>query len=334
MVPYVFVSSTIEDLHHLREAISDAISELGYLPVMSERGGVGFLAGDSVTDSCYQSVQECQVAVIIIGKRYGSIDKDERSVTHNEFRVARKKGIPIICLVHADVLEYERVHSVNEGELSFPGMDLPLKTFEFIQEILEPPKTIAVLRFTSSSEAKSAIKTQLAHLVGDWLRKQFDPLAADVKDILAEIKTLRRELPEADRVDSRPFMRGIRFLLNQQNTGFHDFLESLFGTLEEAVPVLLQSTSFADFVEKATHKPLTTIFSYTLPEVIAFFEHWPGEFVFSASGGITRDPENREAILLGISRDGRVVANESYAKEFEEFLVRFRNAAQGQMQLR
>ena len=40
MLPRVFVSSTIEDLHHLRDAVRDAVAELEYIPVMSEYGGM------------------------------------------------------------------------------------------------------------------------------------------------------------------------------------------------------------------------------------------------------------------------------------------------------
>jgi hypothetical protein len=41
MIPNMFVSSTIDDLHHLRDAVRDTLEEMALTPVMSEYGDVG-----------------------------------------------------------------------------------------------------------------------------------------------------------------------------------------------------------------------------------------------------------------------------------------------------
>ncbi|MCJ7812359.1 DUF4062 domain-containing protein, partial [bacterium] len=43
MIPNVFISSTIKDLHYLRDAIRDLVKELGYRPIMSEYGDIGYI---------------------------------------------------------------------------------------------------------------------------------------------------------------------------------------------------------------------------------------------------------------------------------------------------
>jgi len=43
MIPNIFISSTIKDLKYLRDAIRELISEIGYKPIMSEHGEVGYL---------------------------------------------------------------------------------------------------------------------------------------------------------------------------------------------------------------------------------------------------------------------------------------------------
>jgi hypothetical protein len=63
MRPNIFVSSTIQDLQHLRDAIRDTILELGYNPVMTDYGDVGYLPSVNVEDSCYLSVGECQILI-------------------------------------------------------------------------------------------------------------------------------------------------------------------------------------------------------------------------------------------------------------------------------
>ena len=59
MIPNVFVSSTIEDLQHIREAVREVINDLSYTPVLSEYGDVGYLSATTAEKSCYISVQ-CQ----------------------------------------------------------------------------------------------------------------------------------------------------------------------------------------------------------------------------------------------------------------------------------
>jgi hypothetical protein len=73
MIPNVFVGSTIEDLHHLRDGIRETLDDLGYIPVMSEYGDIGYKPTTTVERSCYHSLVDCHLAVIIVGKRYGSM---------------------------------------------------------------------------------------------------------------------------------------------------------------------------------------------------------------------------------------------------------------------
>lgn len=113
MIPNVFVSSTIADLQHLRDAIRETILELGYNPIMSDYGDIGYLPTESVEDSCYVTMPECQLAVLIIGKRYGSKSENDLSITHNEFRKAREHVIPIISIIDQEVLSFKRVYDAN-----------------------------------------------------------------------------------------------------------------------------------------------------------------------------------------------------------------------------
>jgi len=55
MIPNVFVSSTIEDLHHLRDAIRETLADLGYLK--SDRCVVAHAWWAILADSQCQSSQ-------------------------------------------------------------------------------------------------------------------------------------------------------------------------------------------------------------------------------------------------------------------------------------
>ena len=91
MIPSVFISSTISGLQHIRETVRSVVEDLGYRPVMSEWSEVDYMSGSTAEASCYKSVGECQIVVLIIGKHYGSassVDPD-KSVTEYEGRFAR-----------------------------------------------------------------------------------------------------------------------------------------------------------------------------------------------------------------------------------------------------
>jgi hypothetical protein len=115
MLPSVFVSSTVRDLQHMRDAIRDAIAELAYIPVLSEFGDIGFLPQLSATDACYTAARDCQLAVLIIGKRYGEVTAGEVSITHREFRALRENAIPIITLIDKEVWTFKRVYDANKA---------------------------------------------------------------------------------------------------------------------------------------------------------------------------------------------------------------------------
>ena len=68
MEPNVFISSTIKDLKYLRDTIRKTIKELGYNPIMSDYGEIGYLPSLSAEESCYLAIKDCQLVIVIIGK--------------------------------------------------------------------------------------------------------------------------------------------------------------------------------------------------------------------------------------------------------------------------
>ena len=250
MLPNVFISSTIADLQHLREALKDTVEELAYRPVLSEFGDIGYLPQTSAEDSCYRTMKDCQIAVLIVGKRYGSLSVNGRGITHNEFVTARENTIPVVCLVDREVLSYKKVFDAAREEqppVKFPGMDSPGNTFALIQEIMDAPVNNGILPFTSVADARTLLKTQLAHVFGDLLHSRFDPVKAGIKDVLSEVMTLRQELRNKD-MDPQPFLRATRLLLDDANKQLREFMKYISGSIEIAIPVLLQCRTFEDYL--------------------------------------------------------------------------------------
>lgn len=93
----VFISSTFIDLRDERRAVQDAVISMGDFPVQME----SFPATDqSQMEFIGPLIEQSDYYVLIIGGRYGTIDETGLSFTHQEFRYAVSKGVPVLVLVH------------------------------------------------------------------------------------------------------------------------------------------------------------------------------------------------------------------------------------------
>ncbi len=329
MIPSVFISSTIADLQHLREAIKDTVQELSYRPVLSEFGDVGYLPQTSAEDSCYLTMRDCQIAVLIVGKRYGSLSANGRSVAHNEFITAQENSIPVVCLADREVLSYKKVFDATAKGSSvptFPGMDSPTETFSLLQNIMDAPVNNGVLPFGSVAEARMLLKTQLAHVFGELLRSRFDPVKASIKDVLSEVMTLRQELRNRE-MDPQPFLRATRFLLDDANKELREFVEGISGSVEIAMPQLLQYKTFEDYVAK-TETEITLV--ETMPAIKELTDNnelvtWH-QFVIPQRG--IRDPdESVQVAQWVILRGKRSMMNKEAKRVFDYTYESLRKAA-------
>lgn len=259
MTPNIFISSTIQDLQYLREAVRDTVSELGHRPVMSEYGDIGYLPSVSAEEACYLALKDCQIAIVIIGKRYGWITPNGLGITHNEFKAARENKISIIFLIDKDIIAYKKVFDKQkkDGNVgSFPDMDNPELTFSLIQEFVDYPINNGFLPYATAQEATDNIKRQLSHIFGNLLRERFDPLKAQVQDVLSEIKTLRHELlkDKESSSDYLPYLLAIRFLIDEENKILSNFLSQVFKTLDIAIPDIIKRDSFENFIKTLNWK--------------------------------------------------------------------------------
>src|ERR1700688_2704352 len=104
--PRIFISSTCYDLRHIRENLKFFVRALGYEPILSEEGAIFYDPHMHAQEACITEVPSCQVLVLIIGGRYGSIFRNSSSsVTNEEYKSAVKARIPIFALVERGVLD-------------------------------------------------------------------------------------------------------------------------------------------------------------------------------------------------------------------------------------
>lgn len=96
----IFVSSLISGFESFRAATRSAITTLRHEAVMAEDFGA---RPDSPQIACLREVRECDVVVLILGERYGTVqDASGLAPTHEEFREARDRK-PVFVFVQEGV---------------------------------------------------------------------------------------------------------------------------------------------------------------------------------------------------------------------------------------
>ncbi len=186
--PRIFVSSTYYDLKHVRSSLEKFISSLGYEPVLSEKGEVPSVPGLRPDESCCREVQECDIYVLIIGRRYGSepvseatsgpsserrsSDEKRESVTKREYKRAIKNYIPGYVLIERDVhAEFETYRSSScKHEFECTHVD-SISVFEFIEEIFADGM-YWIRSFDQFGDIEAFLQKQWAGLFKHLLREQ------------------------------------------------------------------------------------------------------------------------------------------------------------------
>lgn len=203
--PRVFVSSTFYDLKYIRSSIEQFIINLGFEPILSEKGSIAYNPDLPLDESCYNEAQMCDLFVMIIGGRYGAeitANRDDSlkqfydryiSITRKEYESAKDKNIPIYIFIERNVYtEYELFrNNKNKQNINYVQVD-SVNTFYMIEQILGQLCNNPVHPFDKISEIEDWLKDQWAGLFRDLLLKRNDrsnllTLAAEIEE-LKEIK--------------------------------------------------------------------------------------------------------------------------------------------------
>lgn len=197
-VPRVFVSSTFYDLRHIRESLRGLISDLGYIPVLSEEGSVYYDPAVNAADACLTEVGSCQLYVLIIGGRYGSPHDDDASVTRAEYRAAVQQKIPIFTLVEQSTLGDYRLYQRNADEegvdadaIKFPGAD-DVRVFHFISEVGQATRNNAFHGFATYDHIESYLKAQWAGMFSSMLQARSE--SERVRDTLQAVEDISERI--------------------------------------------------------------------------------------------------------------------------------------------
>jgi hypothetical protein len=107
--PKVFVSSTFYDLKQIRTDLERFIKDMGYDPVLHERGNVPYGSKEKLEEYCYREIHQAELLVSVVGSRFGSQSEHQPySISQQELKTAYDLGIQVFIFVEAAVLgEYQ-----------------------------------------------------------------------------------------------------------------------------------------------------------------------------------------------------------------------------------
>ncbi|MDQ0885911.1 hypothetical protein QFZ81_000999 [Paenibacillus sp. V4I9] len=184
----VFISSTFTDLIDERQIAVKAVLNSGHIPAGMEL----FTAGDESQKQIIKRwIDESDAYVLILGGRYGSIDKETgKSYTHWEYDYAGEAGKPRFAIVLSDNAIQNKVITVglkNATEQNNPQLHKDFREGLLAAKLVSPVddhKDIEISIFKSLREIE-----QRSDLSG-WVSGKDVP---NVKDLLEENAKLNRE---------------------------------------------------------------------------------------------------------------------------------------------
>lgn len=223
MEPRVFVSSTFYDLKHVRESLGNFIEGYGFKPVLFENGDVGYELMEELDQSCYSEMRNCDMAILIIGGRYGSPASDQKSrmelsqdqfkeyqsVTCKEFSSAIRANVPVYVFIDSTVdIQYKLYRDniskfdTDNGDFVFAGID-SINVFRFIHSI-RAISHLQIETFSKVNDITNYLKKQWAALFRSYLRSRKE--IASIKQVetpmhqmvtkLDQIETLLKTVSE------------------------------------------------------------------------------------------------------------------------------------------
>ncbi len=209
-IPRVFVSSTCYDLKYIRENLRFFIKTIGYDPILSEDGSVFFNPKMHTHQACLAEVPNCQIFILVIGGRYGSlIKKGSTSITNAEYMEAVKLKIPIFTLVEQAVYSDHYVYTNNRHnkevditKIIYPSVD-NIKIFDFIDQVRLNTIDNAIVPFKDFSDIESYLRQQWAGMMFSFLMYQNE------KERIADTLTVVSSMNERIEMLSRQILKSV-----------------------------------------------------------------------------------------------------------------------------
>jgi len=193
--PRVFVSSTFYDLRQIRTDLERFIRDVGFDPVLNERGTIPYGSDQKIEEYAYKEIENADIVVSIVGGRFGSQSQHgPYSISQNELKRAVALGKQVFVFIESSVFTEYRTWANNKGVegINFSFVDDP-RVYEFIEEVEALPNNNPMAAFESAQDITRYLREQWAGLFQRFLAQQLlTKQATLLEDLQATAQTLDR----------------------------------------------------------------------------------------------------------------------------------------------
>lgn len=251
--PRIFISSTYYDLKYIRNDLERFVKELGYDPILSERGHIPYGKDEALEQYCYREINNCDILVNIVGGNYGSpSQQDPYSVSQLELKTAYDLHKQIYIFVERTVHVEYKTYLKNEGNKSFvPQYVNDIKVYKFLKEIYDFPSNNTIVEFDSVNDIISYLKEQWAGLFQRFLQDESRKL--DYK-ISSNLKATAETLSKVVEYTTRERDETMKHIILSYHPIFNQLAE------EAKIPIRIIFTNWEELDK------LLTTFGYTQVE--------------------------------------------------------------------
>jgi len=122
----IFVASTVYNFQTELNKIYELLDGFGYDVLNSHKGTVLVDSSESNLKNCMNGVEECDVFIGFIRPDYGSgvLDKNSKSITHQEFETAIARKIPRFIM--ADFRVAFTRSMIRKASVNYEGIEIPI----------------------------------------------------------------------------------------------------------------------------------------------------------------------------------------------------------------
>lgn len=201
--PRIFISSTFYDLKQVRYDLENFLVNIGYEPIMNDRGHIPYSGHKPLEINCYDEVSRCDILIGIIGGNYGTSSKEdsEYSISMKEIKTAIKSNKQVFIFVDKNVLNENKLYIENKSVESIKYVAVnDIKIHKFIEEIRNLHMNNAIIPFESASDIVSYLKEQFAGLFQRLLQEKAtiteQTTYYDLKETISELKAIVSEIED------------------------------------------------------------------------------------------------------------------------------------------
>jgi hypothetical protein len=206
------------------------IAELGYEPVLNERGAVPYASDKKLQESAYRSVDLSDILISIIGGRYGTgSDRSPYSISQVELKTALESGKPVFIFVEKSTLAEYSTYLKNKAVpgIQYTFADNP-QIYAFLEEIHALPQNNPIAAFETAQDITDYLREQWAGLFQSFVQQRgrvkevqvIESLSATAETLNQMVKFLSEQHGTSDKalqeilLSNHPIFQQLRALTN------------------------------------------------------------------------------------------------------------------------